>query len=69
MQRPWMSDVTDLFPYGLLSFLSYRIQNYQPRGGTTYYGLGPPQLITNLQNSLPLDLMEAVPQLELLLLG
>jgi len=29
-------------PHGLLSLLSYRIQDHQPRDGTTYNGLGPP---------------------------
>jgi hypothetical protein len=31
-----------LAPRGLHSLLSYRTQNYQPRGGTTHKELGPP---------------------------
>ena len=31
----------------LLSLLSYRTQDYQPRDDTTHYRLGPPPLITN----------------------
>jgi hypothetical protein len=31
----------------LLSLLSYRSRDYQPRDGTTHNGLGPPYLITN----------------------
>ena len=33
--------------HGLLSLLSYSTQDHQPRDATTYYGLGPPSLITN----------------------
>ena len=47
-----------VFP-GLLSLLSYRAQFYQPRDGTTHNGLGSPALITNGENALQLDLMEA----------
>ena len=36
-----------LAPHGLLSLLSYRTQDHQPRDGTTYHGWGPPPLITN----------------------
>ena len=51
---------------GLLSLLSYRTQIYQPKDGTTYNGLPPSTLITNLENVLQLDLMEAFPQGRLL---
>ena len=44
---------------GLLGLLSYRAQDYQPRDGTTHNGLGPPHLITNWENALQLDFMEA----------
>jgi hypothetical protein len=30
-----------LTPHGLLSLLSYRTQDHQPRHGATYNGLGP----------------------------
>jgi hypothetical protein len=41
MQRPWR-DVTYWLAYsGLLSVLSYRTQDYQPRDGTTYKGPSP----------------------------
>jgi hypothetical protein len=36
MQRTWRVLLT-----GLLSLLSYRPQDYQPRDGTTHNGLGP----------------------------
>jgi hypothetical protein len=32
---------------GLLSLLSYRTQDHQPRDGTTHNGLDLPPLITN----------------------
>jgi hypothetical protein len=32
---------------GLLSLLSYRTQDYQPRDGTTHKGPSPPHLIAN----------------------
>jgi hypothetical protein len=49
MQRPWRDAAYWLAPCGLLSLLSYRTQDYQPRDGTTHngLGLGPPHLITN----------------------
>jgi hypothetical protein len=46
-QRPWRGDAYWLALHGLLSLLSYRVQDYQPRDGTTYNVLGPPCLITN----------------------
>jgi len=46
LQRPWR-DVTYWLPSpALLSLLSYRTQDHQPRDGTTHNGLGPPYLIT-----------------------
>jgi hypothetical protein len=36
-----------LASHDLLSLLSYRTQNHQPRGGTTHNGLGLLPLITN----------------------
>jgi hypothetical protein len=41
MQRPWRSAAYWLASPGLLSFLSYRISDHQPRDGTTHNGLGP----------------------------
>jgi hypothetical protein len=41
MQRPWR-DVTYWLAFpGLLSLLSYRSQDYQPRDGTTHKGPSP----------------------------
>jgi hypothetical protein len=45
MQRPWRDVPYWLASPGLLSLLSYRTQDYQPRDGTTTRGLTP--LITN----------------------
>ena len=42
MQKPWR-----VLHAGLLSLISYTIQNYQSRDGTTHHGLGPPHLIKN----------------------
>jgi hypothetical protein len=36
-----------LAPHGLLSLLSYRTQDHQPRSGITHCGLGPSLPITN----------------------
>jgi hypothetical protein len=59
---------TGLLAYpGLFSLLSYRIQDYQPRDGPTHKE--PLPLITNWENALQLDLMEAFPQLKLLSLS
>ena len=38
MQRPWRVVMYWLASYSLLSLLSYRTQDYQPRDGTTYNG-------------------------------
>ena len=66
MQRPWRGAACWLAPPGLLSLLCYRPQDHQPRDGTTHNVLDPPSLITNWENALQLDLMEAFPQLRLL---
>jgi hypothetical protein len=47
MQRPWRDAAYWLASPGLLSLLSYRTQDHQPRDGTTHHGLGPPILVTN----------------------
>jgi hypothetical protein len=47
IQRLWRGAVYWLASHGLLSLLSYRIQDYQPMNGTTHSGLGPSSLITN----------------------
>jgi hypothetical protein len=36
----------------LLSLLSYRTQDYQPRDGTTNNGLGPPPWLLTEKNAL-----------------
>jgi hypothetical protein len=41
LQRPQRCDIYWLAPHGLLSWLSYRTQDHQPRDGTTHNGLGP----------------------------
>jgi hypothetical protein len=41
MQRPWRNATCWLASPGLLSLLSYRTQDYQPRDGTTHNGLSP----------------------------
>jgi hypothetical protein len=38
---PWLG------PHGLLSLLSYKTQDHQPRGDSTPNGLGPPLSISN----------------------
>ena len=55
-----------LTAHSLLSLLFYRIQDHQPRDGTTHHRLCSPSLITSWENALQLDLMEAFPQLRLL---
>lgn len=42
-----MSTTYLLAPHGLLSLLSYKIQDHQPGGGTAYDGLDPPTPIIN----------------------
>ena len=56
-----------LAPPGLPSLLSYRTQDYQTRDGATHSGLYRPPLITNWENALQLDFMEAFPHLMRLL--
>jgi hypothetical protein len=41
MQRPWRGTAFWLASPGLLSLLFYRIQDYQPRDGTTHKGPSP----------------------------
>jgi hypothetical protein len=65
-QRPWRDAAYWIASPSLLSLLSYRTQDYQPRDGTTTMGLALPPLITNWENALQLDLMEAFPQGRLL---
>ncbi|EGW08526.1 hypothetical protein I79_016318 [Cricetulus griseus] len=57
-----------LAPHDLLSLLSYRTQDHLPRDGSTHNGLCPTPSTFNGENALQLDLMEAFPQLRLLLL-
>jgi hypothetical protein len=57
--------LTGLLPLAWLSLLPYSMQNYQPRDGTTHKDALPP-LITNWENALQLDLMEAFSQGSLL---
>jgi hypothetical protein len=38
MQSPWRSAAYWLTPHGLLSLLSYKTQDYQPKGNTTHNG-------------------------------
>jgi hypothetical protein len=42
MQRPWTDVPYWLVETGLLSLLSYRTQDYQPRDGPTHKGPFPP---------------------------
>jgi hypothetical protein len=64
MQKPWRDVPYWLASIGLLSLLSYRTQDYQPRDGATL--MGPPPLITNQENAPQLDLTEAFLQGRLL---
>jgi hypothetical protein len=52
MERQWRSAAYWFAPPGLLSLLSYRTQDYQPRDGTTHNGLGPPTLSHSLSKCL-----------------
>jgi hypothetical protein len=63
MQRPWRGAAYRLVSPGLLSLLSYRTQDHQPRDGTTHNGLGPPPSIINSGNSSQPDLMKAFSEL------
>jgi hypothetical protein len=47
MQRLWRVTAYWLAPHGLLSLLSYRTKDHQPRDGTTHNELDPPPLIAN----------------------
>jgi hypothetical protein len=63
MQRPWRNVLYWLAFPGLLSLLSYRTKTTSPEMVLPTMGLSP--LITNWENALQLDLMEAFPQLKL----
>ena len=47
MQRPWRGAAYWLAPHGLLSLLSYRNLDHQPRDGITHNSLGPPPSVTS----------------------
>jgi hypothetical protein len=64
MQRPWRNVTYWLASPGLLSLLSYRTKTTSLEMAPPTRG--PPTLITNWENALQLDLMEAFPQLKLL---
>jgi hypothetical protein len=55
MQRPWRGAVYWLAPRSLLSLLSYRTQDHQPRDGTVHYERGSSPLITNWGTALQLE--------------
>jgi hypothetical protein len=64
MQRPWRDVLSWLASSGLLNLLSYRTKTTSPEMVPPTRGLS--FLITNWENALQLDLMEAFPQLKLL---
>jgi hypothetical protein len=64
MQRPWRDVPYWLASPDLLSLLSYRTNTTRLEMVPPTRGLSP--LITNWENALQLDLMEAFPQLKLL---
>jgi hypothetical protein len=64
MQKPWRDVPCWLASLGLLSLLSYKTKTTSPEMVPPTRGLSP--LITNRENALQLDLMEAFPQLKLL---
>jgi hypothetical protein len=64
MQRPWRDVPYWLASPGLLSLLSYRTKTTSPE--MVPPTRVPPPLITNWENALPSDLMEAFSQLKLL---
>jgi hypothetical protein len=64
MQRPWRDVPYWLASPGLLSLLSHRTKTTSPEMVPHTRGLS--SLITNWENALQLDLMEAFPQLKLL---
>ena len=67
MQRPWRGAAYWLAPHGLLSLLSYRTQDHQPKDGSTQNGVGSLLSITNLKSVLQAclqpDLLGAFSQL------
>jgi hypothetical protein len=64
IQRPWRDVHYWLASPGLLSLLCYRTKTTSPEMVPPTRGLSP--LVTNGENALQLDLMEAFPQLKLL---
>ena len=44
IQKPWRGAAYWLAPHGLLSLLSYRTQDHQPRDGPTHNGQNPPTM-------------------------
>lgn len=54
MQRPWSCALYFLVSHGLLSLLSYRIQNHKPRGVSTYNRLDLLLSVTNQKKKNPL---------------
>jgi hypothetical protein len=66
MQRPWRDVLYWLASPSLLSLLSYRTKTTSSEMAPPIRG--PPCLITNWENALQLDLVEAFPQLNLLFL-
>ena len=64
MQKPWRDVLYWLASSGLLSLLSYRTKTTSPEMVPPTRGLSP--LITNWENALQLDLMEAFPQMKFL---
>jgi len=51
-QRPWRITAYWLASHGLLSLLSCRTEDHQPRDGATHSGLGPLILIVKQDNAL-----------------
>jgi hypothetical protein len=45
MQKPWRNAAYWLASPGMLSLLSYRTQDYQPRDGVTHNELGPSRIL------------------------
>lgn len=67
MQRPQRGALYCLAHHGLLTLLSYKMQDHQPRDGMTHNGLGPPHQSLTEKNASPsflqLNLMEAISEL------
>jgi hypothetical protein len=67
--RSWCRGHGGVLLTGLFSLSSYRTQDHQLRDGTTHNGLGPSPSITNKENALQPDLMEAFSQMQFLSLS